>query len=142
MYRKDDYAHTFDAVVTVFFIDTAPNLINYIETVKHCLKPGGYWINLGPLLWHFSDRKPNNEERNEKENPALNKAKISDEEQLGIAEPGTFELCEDEVVALLEEFGFDVQKHDTESISTGYVTNRRSMLRSVYRPSHWVARKM
>ena len=29
------------AVVTMFFIDTAPNLIKYIETVRNCLRPGG-----------------------------------------------------------------------------------------------------
>lgn len=66
---------------------------------------------------------------------------VSDDDHLGIAEPGAFELCEDEVIALLGELGFDVEKHDTESVPTGYVQNSRSMLRSVYHPSHWVAKK-
>lgn len=41
--------------MTVFFIDTAHNIIEYVETIYNCLKPGGIWINLGPLLYHFAD---------------------------------------------------------------------------------------
>ena len=33
--------------MTVFFIDTAHNIIDYIETINKILKPGGVWINLG-----------------------------------------------------------------------------------------------
>ena len=40
----------FDCVATVFFIDTAHNVIAYIETIYNILKPGGYWINLGKAL--------------------------------------------------------------------------------------------
>ena len=30
-------------------------MIDYIEKIWFLLKPGGYWINFGPLLYHFSD---------------------------------------------------------------------------------------
>lgn len=43
---------THDAVVTLFFIDTASNIVSYLETLYGLLKPGGVWINLGPLLWY------------------------------------------------------------------------------------------
>lgn len=36
-----------DCVVTCFFIDTAHNVISYIENIAKILKPGGYWINFG-----------------------------------------------------------------------------------------------
>ncbi|KAK4056496.1 hypothetical protein OIO90_002343 [Microbotryomycetes sp. JL221] len=42
----------FDAVVTMFFIDTAKNLCDYFETIWRLLKPGGIWINEGPLLYY------------------------------------------------------------------------------------------
>ncbi|KAL8403874.1 hypothetical protein RB594_008936 [Gaeumannomyces avenae] len=42
---------TFDAVVTHFFIDTARNLMAYLDTIYALLRPGGYWVNLGPLLY-------------------------------------------------------------------------------------------
>ncbi|KAL2845292.1 N2227-like protein-domain-containing protein [Aspergillus pseudoustus] len=42
---------TYDVLVTLFFIDTARNLMSYLETIHRLLKPGGTWINLGPLLY-------------------------------------------------------------------------------------------
>lgn len=36
-----------DCVSTCFFIDTAHNVLDYIETIWNILKPGGVWINLG-----------------------------------------------------------------------------------------------
>jgi len=39
-----------DCVSTVFFIDTAHNIVSYIETIWKILKPNGYWINLG---WYY-----------------------------------------------------------------------------------------
>lgn len=44
-----------NSVVTCYFIDTAHNIVDYIEKIWKILKPGGYWINFGPLLYHFSD---------------------------------------------------------------------------------------
>ncbi|CAF0739302.1 unnamed protein product [Brachionus calyciflorus] len=43
-----------ECIVTCFFIDTAHNIIDYIERIWKLLKRDGYWINLGPLLYHFS----------------------------------------------------------------------------------------
>lgn len=46
----DQTAH-FDVLVTHFFIDTARNLMAYFDTISRLLKPGGRWINFGPLLY-------------------------------------------------------------------------------------------
>ncbi|GAA5928057.1 uncharacterized protein JCM15063_006071 [Sporobolomyces koalae] len=43
---------SFDAIVTLFFIDTASNLLDYFETIWRLLKPNGIWINEGPLLYY------------------------------------------------------------------------------------------
>ena len=51
----------YDAVAAVFFLDTAPNLIRYLEVIRHCLKPGGVLINVGPLLWHWENLVPGNQ---------------------------------------------------------------------------------
>ena len=40
LYKNEQYSDKFDAGITAF-IDTAPDLIRYIETIRHCLKPGG-----------------------------------------------------------------------------------------------------
>lgn len=41
----------FDVLVTHFFIDTARNLMAYFDTIHRLLRPGGRWMNLGPLLY-------------------------------------------------------------------------------------------
>lgn len=41
------YADTWDCIATCFFIDTAHNVIDYIDTIWKILKPGGIWINVG-----------------------------------------------------------------------------------------------
>eukprot|EP00063_Salmo_salar_P052851 XP_014027686.1 PREDICTED: carnosine N-methyltransferase-like isoform X2 [Salmo salar] len=46
--------NTWDCVATCFFIDTA-HVIDYVETIWNILKPGGVWLNLGPLLYHFEN---------------------------------------------------------------------------------------
>ncbi|KAF2797052.1 N2227-domain-containing protein [Melanomma pulvis-pyrius CBS 109.77] len=41
----------FDAVVTLFFIDISENVVDFLSNIHRLLKPGGVWINLGPLKW-------------------------------------------------------------------------------------------
>ena len=42
-----DLSGQWDCVATVFFIDTAHNIVAYVETIWKILKPNGYWINMG-----------------------------------------------------------------------------------------------
>ena len=42
-----------DGMVTCFFMDTAPVVFEYVETIWSCLKAGGVWVNQGPLLYHW-----------------------------------------------------------------------------------------
>ena len=53
VYASQENKNAWDCVVTCFFVDTAPVVMEYIEVIHHCLKPGGYWINIGPLLYHW-----------------------------------------------------------------------------------------
>ena len=45
----------YDCVITCYFIDTAENIIEYIDIIYNVLKKGGIWINFGPLSYHFSN---------------------------------------------------------------------------------------
>lgn len=38
---------TWDAIVTCFFLDTARNVLQYMELINRLLAPGGIWINQG-----------------------------------------------------------------------------------------------
>ena len=128
-YREEDQKDLFDAVATVFFIDTAPNLLLYMETVRNCLKTGGIWTNVGPLLWHFERRAPSGGEEN-----------APSGRYQGIGEPGSVELTHEEVMNLLQHFDFDIVDSGTIS-GTGYIRDSRSMLQNVYKPRRWTARK-
>jgi SAM-dependent methyltransferase len=44
-----------DAVATCFFLDTAKNVFLYIRTIALLIRPGGYWTNFGPLLYHYAE---------------------------------------------------------------------------------------
>ena len=57
VYSAPEYVSSQDCVVTCFFIDCAHNILSFIQVIHKVLKPGGTWINLGPLLYHFSDIK-------------------------------------------------------------------------------------
>ncbi|XXQ38663.1 Carnosine N-methyltransferase [Plasmodiophora brassicae] len=101
----------FDAIVTCFFIDTAHNIVQYIETIARILKPGGYWINLGPLLYHFSDTN-----------------------ELSI------ELSYEEVKALLPTFGLTMID-ETLPVDCFYVGNARSMMQFLYKCAFFTCQK-
>ncbi|CUS10622.1 unnamed protein product [Tuber aestivum] len=127
-YKDLHPSQKFDVCATVFFIDTAPNLISYIETIKHLLVDDGVWVNFGPLLWHF-------EEHAQEEQTSRNGGEGED-----VGAAGKFELCLDEVLALVEMCGFKLEKVVTGA-KTGYVGDEKSMLRHEYEGVFWVAVK-
>jgi carnosine N-methyltransferase len=97
-----DQFEQWDAVCTCFFIDTANNIIEYVEQIYKILKPGGVWINLGPLLYHFSD----------------------------IPHELSIELTYEQLIRVVRGLGFQVENE--EFIRTTYTANSRSMLQNVY----------
>ena len=130
--EEDEHKEAFDAVTTVFFVDTAPNVMTYIETVKRCLRTGGYWINVGPLLWHFDSGKSGGESREqEQEQEELLEADQDEphthpsgtghasshhsHKQQQPKTPrigttgGSVQLTEDEVIKLVEMAGFTME---------------------------------
>jgi len=133
LYGDEDHRDSYDAVASVFFLDTAPNLIRYLETIFHCLKPGGLLVNFGPLLWHFENHAPGS-------NHGYDDNEADSGDTSGIADPGSFEFSDDEVMALVSKIGFEIVSHET-GIEAPYVHDAQSMLQSVYRASMWVARK-
>lgn len=136
LYRDPARRATYDAVTTVFFVDTAPNVMRYIEAVRNCLKDGGIWINNGPLLWHFAERAPR---------PTSGDDGLHDRKDHvakgGIEEPGSVELSNEELLRLVEMMGFQLEDSRIITSGHGYISNPDSMLQSTYRPAFWIARK-
>ncbi|XP_023639842.1 carnosine N-methyltransferase isoform X3 [Capsella rubella] len=114
VYNESTHAGMWDAVVTCFFIDTAHNIIEYIETISKILKDGGVWINLGPLLYHFADT-------------------YGHENEMSI------ELSLEDVKRVASHYGFVIEKERT--IETTYTTNPRAMMQNRYYTAFWTMRK-
>ncbi|XP_036339294.1 carnosine N-methyltransferase isoform X1 [Rhagoletis pomonella] len=104
--------NSYDCVATCFFIDCANNIVDFIETIFRILKPGGIWVNLGPLLYHFSDIQGENS-----------------------IEP-TFENLE----VIIKMVGFEFLRSQT-GVRTKYAQNPQSMLKSEYESLFWICRK-
>ncbi|XP_029960319.1 carnosine N-methyltransferase [Salarias fasciatus] len=105
-------SESWDCVATCFFIDTAHNVLEYVETIWKILKPGGVWINLGPLLYHFEN----------------------------MANELSIELSYEDIRKAMINYGFHIEV-EKESMLTTYTENDRSMLRYVYDCVFFVARK-
>uniref|UniRef100_A0A8V5GEX3 Carnosine N-methyltransferase n=1 Tax=Melopsittacus undulatus TaxID=13146 RepID=A0A8V5GEX3_MELUD len=101
-----------DCIATCFFIDTAHNVIDYIDTIWKILKPGGIWINVGPLLYHF--------------------------ENLG--NELSIELSYEDIRTVILKYGFHIEVEE-ESVLSTYTVNELSMMKYYYECVLFVVRK-
>ncbi|KAJ2816559.1 hypothetical protein GGI24_005690, partial [Coemansia furcata] len=106
VYGADDEKEKWDAIVTCFFIDTAKNVLAYLDTIWHALKPGAVWINLGPLLWHFDN----------------------------VAGESSIEFTRDEFLELAVKMGFVFEDEKyKDDIVLPYTADSKSMLQYTYK---------
>ncbi|KAF9762207.1 hypothetical protein IL306_003500 [Fusarium sp. DS 682] len=116
----DDKTGHYDVIVTYFFIDTARNLMSYLDTIKKVLKPGGHWINLGPLLYGTG--------------PFV---QLTLEEIVQVTEAMGFEYLDtDESCGLLTFEGRTIR-----SMEAVYGFDDRALTKSAYNAQFWVARR-
>lgn len=108
---------SWDCIVTCFFIDAAPNVIEYIEAIYQILKPGGVWINFGPLTYHWQSSVGNDDERYNR----------------------SVEFSLEEVLQVVESIGFTLER--SEMRESAYTCNVKSMLKSIYNCSFFTAVK-
>ncbi|KFB43265.1 AGAP007115-PA-like protein [Anopheles sinensis] len=109
VYRDENY---WDCIATCFFIDCANNIIEFIEVIKNILKPGGIWVNLGPLLYHFSD----------------------------VPHEGSIEPTYEDLIEIIRSLGFIILKNETD-VMTSYSQNPNSMHQSHYNSIYLVCQK-
>ncbi|EKM56641.1 uncharacterized protein PHACADRAFT_194233 [Phanerochaete carnosa HHB-10118-sp] len=118
VYGPDDYeygepqAGLWDAILTCFFIDTAKNIVNYLRIIHRKLAPGGVWINMGPLLWHWENNSSGDT---------------------------SIELNVEELKELARKIGFEIC--DERTIDTTYTNNSQSMLGYIYHTAFFTATK-
>ncbi|TDH66032.1 hypothetical protein CCR75_008119 [Bremia lactucae] len=88
--------------------DKAPNVIEYIAAFERMLKPGGYWINLGPLLYHWQDSSGDDDERYGQ----------------------SVELSYEEIKHVMTTYNFRIQKES--QLECIYTNNVKSMMKTVF----------
>lgn len=54
IYSHEKEANQWDCVASCFFMDACHNIIEVLQVVHHMLRPGGFLINVRPLLYHWS----------------------------------------------------------------------------------------
>ncbi|CAD6914044.1 unnamed protein product [Tilletia controversa] len=113
VYGRPAERERWQCVATSFFIDTARNIVQYLEVINSVLELGGYWVNAGPLLWHFENG------------------------------PGdlSIELTLEETMDLVRKMGFEVEEERMLEMQM-YTGVGAGMLTYQYRPAFWVARKV
>lgn len=126
-------ANSFDVVATCFFLDTAHNIIDYLKTIHHCLKEGGVWVNMGPLLWHYEGDLTQLEIHKPDEKDSENGSKA-----YTIMEG--MELTREELLGLVDKIGFDIEEQES-GIRTSYTGDPKALGSFVYDAEFWVARK-
>jgi carnosine N-methyltransferase len=94
---------TWDVFASCYFIDCATNILEFLRTIAYVLKPGGHWINFGPLLYHYSD----------------------------VPREVSVDLTWAELRAAAPAFGFQLLREELEQPSA-YTSDDKSMLRSHY----------
>ena len=109
VYKKN--VNFWDGIVTCFFLDTANNVIEYIETISEIIKTNGIWINIGPLLYHYTEM----------------------ENEISI------ELSWDEIKKIIVGYGFEIKKE--KYIETTYSSYEESLMQTVYKCIFFVAIK-
>ncbi|KAG6017810.1 hypothetical protein E4U41_004140 [Claviceps citrina] len=113
----------YDAVLTYFFIDTARNLVSYLETIRHVLAEGAVWINLGPLLYGTG--------------PLV---QLSLRDLMTVSERMGFRFLEtDGRCGGVPTFGGEPT---VRSVEASYTFDCRALTRNAYNAQFWVARKL
>jgi carnosine N-methyltransferase len=88
-----------------------------MQVIHNVLKPGGFWVNCGPLLYHWAQEE-------------------------GTAEPAdlSLELPLDTVLAVAQAVGFKLIQN-TETTAR-YLADTRSLYQTSYTCACWVLQKL
>jgi carnosine N-methyltransferase len=122
-----------DCVTSCFFLDACPNMIETLRVIYNMLRPGGFLIHLGPLLYHFSG-------------PSLRpddgtwqryRDRYSHLDELYMT---SIDLAYDDVREILVNIGFEILEEERD-IECYYTADALSMMTTQYRCVSFVARK-
>ncbi|KAG6810933.1 hypothetical protein H0H93_014665, partial [Arthromyces matolae] len=108
----------YDYIVTLFFIDTSLNVFTTMEHIYTLLRPGGTWINLGPLLWTSG---------------GYAKVELSLDEVISAAEEIGFVVQDGEDAATTDTGDVFARR----TIECEYTGDMKAMMRWIYKAEFW-----
>lgn len=120
-YDNNENYGTWDGIATCFFIDTAPNIIAYIEAISKMLKVGGIWSNVGPLEYHWMTFRDNDI--------------YEDDERYR----ESIELSYEDIKKVILSFGFEYINEERKECF--YSTRSNAMKKTLFDCVHFTVRK-
>ncbi|KAK8121357.1 hypothetical protein PG999_005477 [Apiospora kogelbergensis] len=125
VFSSSSSSGSYDVIITYFFLDTARNLLSYLDTVFRLLRPGGHWLNLGPLLYGTGPW-----------------VQLSLDEIVRVTEDMGFELLDLDPVCGEPTFPGDAGSlGKVQGMEAIYGSNARGLTKSSYMAQSWVAQK-
>jgi carnosine N-methyltransferase len=133
IYSTEREQNQWDAVVCSFFLDTAPSIIEYVQIIHGMLKPGGFIMSFGPLLYHWSGPAMRPDDKT-----------MSDYHErfsyLDVRYLNSVDICWEDVREIFINVGFEMVE-EKAGVHSLYTADRRSMMNMSYRCVSFVARK-
>lgn len=131
IYNTSEHQCKWDCVIACFFLDTSPCIIEYLQVCYRMLRPGGYLVSFGPLLWHWSGpvMVESNIEMYRNANKHLDPRYIH-----------SIDFCWDDVKEILVNIGFVILECSTNNPAL-YTADCKSMMNTHYNCIHFVAIK-
>lgn len=133
IYGTEREQSQWDAVVCSFFLDTAPSIVDYIQIMYDMLKPGGFVISFGPLLYHWSGPAM----RPDDKTTAAYRDRYS---YLDARYLNSVDICWEDVREIFINVGFEIVEEKT-GLHSLYTADRRSMMNMSYRCISFAAQK-
>jgi carnosine N-methyltransferase len=133
IYRSDRERASWDCVVACFFLDTAACVVEYIQVIQKMLRPGGYLIHFGPLLWHWSGPAMRPDDQTMEDYHA--RYSYLDKKYLQ-----SVDLSWEDVRQIIVNLGFEVVEERLGQNAL-YTADPRSLMQMNYRCVHFVARR-
>lgn len=132
IYNSEKEHGKWDGVASCFFLDTAPIVVEYLQTIHSMLRDGGFLINFGPLLWHFSTSPMRAGETQES---YRNRLSSLDQRYLE-----SIDMSYEDLKHVMDRVGFDIIE-ESAGHKAYYTANPHSLKKNEYNCIYFVAKK-
>lgn len=133
IYSKPEEEGKWNAVVSCFFLDTAPCIVEYLQVMWNLLDENGILVNFGPLHYHWTG--PNFRP----DDLSFSKYK-SNNTHLDSRYLQSVDLTWEDIREVLWKVGFEVLEEQL-GVKARYTADARNFLNSDYRCINFIARK-